>query len=164
MNKRTKSRSAAKGVGAAVVIAFLIGMYTGIPGFGGGAGTGPGAGAKGNADVNPASATATGGGPVEAPEKLTETGLEDNVLTVLIDAHQYSVLIKRDGQEEFKIVDIENVVALARQAKGDQNTGVRVKVLLQEHARISAEEQLRDALAKAGVQTASVYWVDQIER
>jgi hypothetical protein len=146
--KKKSSNAAVKGVGAAVVVAFLIGMYSGIPGFGGGEG------AQGNAS---AAAAATGGGPVETADDLTKTGLEDNVLTVLIDGHEYAVLTKRDGQEEYRAASVDQVVSLAKIARGD-DTGVRVKVLRRESARASAEEQLRGSLVNAGIPAPSIYW------
>lgn len=152
MAKKKKSNNAAmKGVGAAVVVAFLIGMYSGIPGFGGGEG------AQGNAG---AAASETGGGPVEAPDDLTKTGLEDNVVTVLIDGHEYAVLTKRDGKEEYRAASVDQVVSLAKIAQGD-DTGVRVKVLRRESARASAEEQLRGSLVSAGIPAPSIYWPNQ---
>lgn len=155
MAKKKKSSNAAiKGVGAAVVLAFLIGMYSGIPGFGGG-----GAGAQGNAGAA-AAAAETGGGPVETPDDLTKTGLEDNVVTVLIDKHDYAVLTKYDGKEEYRAASIDQVVSLAKIAQGD-DTGVRVKVLRRESARASAEELLRGSLGNAGIPAPSIYWSNQ---
>ncbi|MFK7820894.1 MAG: hypothetical protein AB8G99_19425 [Planctomycetaceae bacterium] len=145
--KKKGSGSLTKGVGAAVVVAFLLGMYTGIPGFGGGSG------AEGNADVD----ASGGGGPVETTSDLMKAGLEDNVVTVLIDAREFAVLTKKDGQEEYKAASMDQIVQMARAAQGD-DTGVRVKVLRRESAKASAEESLRNSLASAGVPATSIYW------
>ena len=149
MTKKKKgSSSFTKGVGAAVVVAFLLGMYTGIPGFGGGSG------AEGSANVD---ASGSGGGPVEATSDLMKAGLEDNVVTVLIDARDFAVLTKHEGQEEYKAASLNQVAEMAKAAAGDE-TGVRVKVLRRESAKASAEEELRGSLASAGIPPTSIYW------
>lgn len=152
MAKKKSRSTVAKGVGAAVVVAFLIGMYTGIPGFGGGSG------AQGNAAIT---SSGSGGGPIEATDDLTETGLEDNVLTVLIDESKFSVLTKRDGAEKYSPATMEQVVSLAKTAEGDQ-TGVRVKVLRRESAWASAEEELKSSLVSGGIPASAIYWPKQL--
>lgn len=149
MKRSRKSRTAAKGVGIVALIAFLIGMYTGIPGFGGGEGV------QGNVPRDQTKAA-----PIEDADDESQTGLEDDVVTVLIDGRSYSVLTSSDGQQEYRATSIEEVARLATAAKGDES-GVRVKVLRRESARASAEEKLQVALSQAGVPESSVYWQKQ---
>ena len=127
--------SMARGVGAAVLIAFLLGMYTGIPGFGGGDGpSGEGGAAKGDASAT--------GGPITAEDTQSKAGLEDDMVTVLIDGHDFAVLTKVAGEPKYEPVAIDRVVSLAKLAKGD-DSGVRVRVQRRETARMSAQEELR---------------------
>lgn len=145
--------SVAKGVGAAVVIAFLLGMYTGIPGFGGGDGpSGEGGAAKGDTSA---------AGPITADDTMTKSGLEDEVVTVLIDGHKFAVLTKVAGESKYQPVPMDKVVSLAKLAKGD-DSGVRVKVQRRETARMSAQEELRASLLNAGIPTSAVYWPTQL--
>ena len=149
--KKKGSGAMTKGVGAAVLIAFLLGMYTGIPGFGGGDG------AAGNAGTEEAAA----GGPVDATTDLDKTGLEDNVATVLIDGSNYAVLTKDEsGTDKYTAASLQQIVSLATQAKGD-DTGVRVKVLRRETSMALTEVELRNALLAAGISETSMYWPKQ---
>lgn len=149
--KKKGSGAMTKGVGAAVLVAFLLGMYTGIPGFGGGSG------AAGNADTDESSS----GGPVEGTTDLDKTGLEDNVATVLIDGSSYSVLTKDStGTDIYTPATLAQVVALAKQARGDE-TGVRVRIRRRETSMALTEVELRGALLDAGIAETSMYWPKQ---
>ncbi len=154
--KKRTGRRVAKGVGIVALIAFLIGMYTGIPGFGGGEGVQGNVALSTTATAKPSQQT-----PPEEPDDDTNTGLEDDVLTVLIDGRDYLTLRKTDDKESYLPADLTQIARLAKLARGD-GSGVRVKILRRESARTTAEVALRDALLKAGIPEHTIHMPQQL--
>lgn len=152
MTQKKRGSTMLKGAGAIAIIAFLLGMYTGIPGFSNGEG------AKGSVGMPNAN---TASGPVEQAEDETKSGLVDDCVNVLIDGHDYLLQTANDGEKGYRKTTIEQVLTLAKDAKGTP-TGIRVKVLCKASARASAEDQLRKALASSTIPGRSIFWPDGV--
>ena len=154
---RSTARAATGGV---IVVAALLALM-----FFRGAGSGTGDGDSSN--TSPSMITTES--PTDAAEKPTEAkladggltpdeqkALSDQVLSILIDEHDYLMEIPDDDSTIYRPAEIERLVELARQAEGDSN-GIRVRILQRESARPSAEEKLKLALASAGVDVDALY-------
>lgn len=153
MAREKKRRSAMlKGAGAIAIIAFLLGMYTGVPGFNAGDGN------DGSIGLPQASASS---GPVEKAEDETQAGLVDDCVNVLIDGHDYLLLTAKDDADSYRKTTIDQVLKLAQTAKGNV-TGIRVKVLCKASARASAEDQLKKALANSAIPGHSIFWPEGV--
>ncbi len=148
MARKKRGSAMLKGAGAIAIIAFLLGMYTGIPGFSSGEGT------DGTLGMSP---TDQSTGPVEETDALTESGLVDDCVNVLIDGYDYLLLTSNDGSEAYRKTSIDQVLSLAQIAKGN-DTGIRVKVLCKASARASAEVRLKEALTNSQLPEHSIFW------
>jgi len=154
---KTTARAATGGV--IVVAALLVLMFFR------GAGSGTGDGDSSNRSPSMVTTDAPTDGFEEPTEaKLADGGLtadeqkalSDQVLSILIDEHDYLMEIPDDDTTIYRPAEIERLVELARQAEGDSN-GIRVRILQRESARPSAEEKLKLALANAGVDVDALY-------
>ena len=76
--------------------------------------------------------------------------LSGNVLTVLIDEHQYMIELPGTQDSIYRPAELSRIVELAALAKGDSN-GVRVRILIRQNARASAEKQIQEDLRHAGI-------------
>ncbi|MEO2019773.1 MAG: hypothetical protein ABGZ53_36030 [Fuerstiella sp.] len=85
-----------------------------------------------------------------------QKALSDQVLSILIDEHDYLMVIPDDSTTIYRPMEMERLVELAQQAEGDSN-GIRVRILQRESARPSAEEDLKAALASAGIDVDALY-------
>jgi hypothetical protein len=154
-----KSTARAATGGVIVVAALLALMFL----RGGGSGTG-------DADSpNAAPSMVTTESPSDAAEDLAraesdvggltpdeQKALSSQVLSILIDEHDYLIGVPDDASTIYHPCDIERLVELAGHAEGDSN-GIRVRILQRESARPSAEEKLKLALASAGVDVDALY-------
>ncbi len=101
--------------------------------------------------------SASGGVPVSGGTGR-EDGLSDderkalsgNVLSVLIDEHDYRLQLPDAAEPAYVTVPLQRIVELAGFAKGDSN-GIRVRILRRESSRASAEERLKLELAQIGI-------------
>ncbi|MCP4783934.1 MAG: hypothetical protein GY903_29240 [Fuerstiella sp.] len=154
---KTTARAATGGV---IVVAALLALL-----FFRGAGSGTGDGessnplpsmvtTESNADLaeKPSETTLADGGLTADEQKA----LSDQVLSILIDEHDYLMEIPGDSTTIYRPTEMERLVELARQAEGDSN-GIRVRILQRESARPSAEEKLKSALAAAGIDVDALY-------
>jgi len=148
MARKKRGSAMLKGAGAIAILAFLLGMYTGIPGFSSGEGT------DGSLGMTP---TDESTGPVEEADDLTKSGLVDDCVNVLVDGHDYLLLTSTDGADAYRKTSIDQVLSLARIAKGNA-TGIRVKVLCKASARASAEARLKTALTNSQLPANSIFW------
>lgn len=76
--------------------------------------------------------------------------LSGNILTVLIDDYQYMIELPGTPNATFRPAELSRIVELAALAKGDSN-GIRVRVLIRQSARASAEKQLQAELEHSGI-------------
>ena len=76
------------------------------------------------------------------------------VIKVLIDDRQF---LLRDGKTDQPIA-LPKLIGLIKDAPGDAD-GVRVRIYQKLSARVSAEEQLKEALAEAQIPDAAIFWV-----
>ncbi|HIE98474.1 MAG TPA: hypothetical protein EYG03_17210 [Planctomycetes bacterium] len=154
---KNTARAAAGGV---IVVAALLALM-----FFQGAGSGTGEGDS----SNPSLSMVTTESSADAAENSTDAdladggltadeqkALSDQVLSILIDEHEYLMEIPDDDAIIYRPAEIERLVELARQAEGDSN-GIRVRILQRESARPSAEEKLKLALATAGIDIDALY-------
>ena len=153
---------AGMGGGALLIGLALFLLFRGFgPGGTGssGSGTGEGTPAPGTAraSVPKAEKSETNDSSLAAPDPiiggLTEDerkALSGNILTVLIDEHQYLIELPGTPVNIFRPTELSRIVELASLAKGDSN-GIKVRVLFRQTARASAEKQLRDDLENSGI-------------
>ncbi|WP_010585141.1 hypothetical protein [Schlesneria paludicola] len=73
---------------------------------------------------------------------------------VMIDDRQY---LLREGNQDTPIT-LPKLISLIKQAPGDDD-GFRVRIYQSMNARVSAEEQLKDALTEAHISDTAVFWV-----
>lgn len=155
MARKKRGSKVAKGVGALAIAALLLGLYLGGDfGFGGG-----NSGGEGD-NVLPNNAKATTGGPIENADTEIRTGLEDDVLTVLIDGREFFVMTKKGEKPEYQRATDARLTDMARTARGD-DTGVRVRVVRRRTARVSAGVELGKLLAQAGLPDHTIHWQKQ---
>lgn len=76
--------------------------------------------------------------------------LSGNILTVLIDNYQYMIELPGKPDATFRPAELSRIVELAALAKGDSN-GIKVRVLIRQSARASAEKQLQADLEHSGI-------------
>jgi len=76
--------------------------------------------------------------------------LSGNSLTVLIDEYQYLIELPGTPVNIFRPTELSRIVELASLAKGDSN-GIKVRVLIRQSARASAEKQLQTDLELSGI-------------
>ncbi len=76
--------------------------------------------------------------------------LSGNILTVLIDEYQYMIELPGTPDPTFRPAELSRIVELASLAKGDSN-GTKVRVLIRQSARASAEKQLEADLEHSGI-------------
>lgn len=147
--------------------ALLIGLalFLLFRGFGPG-GTGSSGSGTGEDSKSPSTAKAslsgdetseTNDSSLAAPDPiiggLTEDerkALSGNILTVLIDDYQYLIELPGTPVTILRPAELSRIVKLASLAKGDSN-GIKVRVLIRESARASAEKQLQADLEHSGI-------------
>ncbi|MCA9083283.1 MAG: hypothetical protein KDA81_04465 [Planctomycetaceae bacterium] len=96
---------------------------------------------------------------VDASGGLTDDekkALSKDVLTVLIDEHEYLMEVPSDSETVYRPIELKRVIELAQQAPGDTN-GIRVRVLRRESSRAAAEDQIKRDLTRAGIGEDSIY-------
>lgn len=99
--------------------------------------------------------------PLEAEAKSNLT-IDEQVATgqktlgILIDERSYLLRIPGTPQDVFRPSTLERLVQLAQLVSGDTN-GIRVTILRRETARTTAERELKNALADAGIGANAVY-------
>jgi len=76
--------------------------------------------------------------------------LSSDILTVLIDDYQYMIQLPGTSDAMFRPATLPRIVELATLAKGDSN-GTKVRVLIRQTARASAEKQLQADLEHSGI-------------
>ena len=76
--------------------------------------------------------------------------LSGNILTVLIDDYQYMIELPGTPGTILRPAELSRIVKLASLAKGDSN-GIKVRVLIRQSARASAEKQLQADLEHSGI-------------
>lgn len=76
--------------------------------------------------------------------------LSGDILTVLIDEYQYLIELPGTPDPTFRPAELSRIVELASLAKGDSN-GTKVRVLIRQSARASAEKQLEADLEHSGI-------------
>ncbi len=86
------------------------------------------------------------GGMTENEKKA----LSGDILTVLIDEHDYLIEIPGSPDPIFRPTPLERIVELARITDGDTN-GTRVRILRRQSSRASAEEKLKLELERQGI-------------
>lgn len=163
--------SSRAGVGAGAVLIGLA-LFMLFRGFGLGPGDGSGkSGSGGNADAETekeAEILAADSAPSTSEAEETSDGktssrpstngltfdeekaIAGNVLTVLIDEHDYLMQIPGTTDAVYRRAELARLVELAKRAKGDTN-GIRVRILRRESARASAENQIKADLLHAGL-------------
>jgi hypothetical protein len=168
---RTTSRAGIGG-GALLIGLALFLLFRGFgPGGTGasGSGTGTGEAGDGKADAMVLASTtvsqqsATDAEIAQAGLDKTRAGLTDdekkalngNVLTVLIDEHDYRIQLPGTPDAVYRAAPLDRIVELATLANGDSN-GIRVQILRRESARASAEEKLKLELTRKGIHEDAV--------
>ena len=144
-SKRRKVPKSFIVIGGALLLGYILGNLIDPPGLGSGTQVSKGDGVK---------------PPVI--EKKTETEDVDHdfqsagFITVLIDDRSYQ-FVKQDGEAvSYSHTELDNIVKHAVKAPGNSH-GIRVTILRRESARYSAETNLRNALADAGVEKDAIY-------
>jgi hypothetical protein len=164
-----KTSQAATG-GAVMFIAFLALMI-----FRHGLGTGDGTGdetaapstSKNSVDSSMATTEAPpSSGTLLTPDKAVggltsdeKRALSSNVLTLLIDEHDYLMQISAEPQPVYRPVQLSRIIELAPQARGDAN-GIRVLIRRRENARAAAEEKLKLELSHYAVPASAVHMAE----
>ena len=161
------SSRAGVGAGAVLIGLALFMLFRGF-GLGPGNGTGEdGSGGAANQEAEEAEILAADSAPSDkkvqedpgngtSPQSkggLTfdeEKAIAGNVLTVLIDEHDYLMQIPGTTDSVYRRAELARLVELAKRAKGDTN-GIRVRILRRESARASAENQIKADLMHAGL-------------
>jgi hypothetical protein len=157
--------------GGALLLAFLLYMLFPF-GLGSGSGQGESEGesggessSTGDAMVTSRPMTTPGMDALNDPSPLSsftddeKRALSDDVLTVLIDEHDYLVELPSDSEPVYRPLALDRIVAVAELATGDAN-GIRVRVLRRDSARASAEEKLRLELKRAGIESNAIHMSD----
>ena len=153
---------AGMGGGALLIGLALFLLFKGFgPGGTGSSGSGTGQGSTATstatASVPGNETSATNESSLAAPDPiiggLTEDerkALSGNILTVLIDDYQYLIELPGTPVNILRPAELARIVELASLAKGDSN-GTKVRVLIRESARASAEKQLQADLEHSGI-------------
>jgi hypothetical protein len=167
-----KSTAKAASGGVVVVAALIALMFMRGPGTGSGKTDG-----EGLSPVNKSMATTesmpetSNASSMQSPEAVVketadggltpdeEKALSGTVLGILIDEHQYLLEVPGEAESIYRPTELPKLIALAKQAEGDSN-GIRVRILQRESARAQAEQDLRDALATAGISANAIYMPD----
>ncbi len=170
------SSRAGVGAGAALIGLALFLLFRGF-GFGPGDGSGEGTGGNQNTGEESesgdsrilaanADSSAASESPGESPEsndsqrtnglsRDEEKAISGNVLTVLIDEHDYLMQIPGTTDVVYRRCELPRLIELAKLTKGDTN-GIRVRILRRESARASSESQIKIDLAHAGITADAV--------
>lgn len=142
------------------VIAYLAGGFPGL-------GTG-GSGLRMNSSSNQSIQRPPEEKPVSQPEETPtpdsldrDAVLQNGVLHVLIEGRQYAVKQAADGTAEYRSVELNQLVDLAKKAPGDED-GIRVRISRRESARATAERRLEDELIEAGLSPESIVWESEL--
>lgn len=156
---RNTSR-AGMGGGAILIALALFLLFKGLgPGGTGASGSGTG---KGTTSTEHAKAVVGETNPKEGsglavPESLVggmtddeRKALSGDLLTVLIDDFQYMIELPGNPDSVHRPAELSRIVQLASLAKGDSN-GIKVRVLIRQSARASAESQLLADLEHSGI-------------
>lgn len=85
-----------------------------------------------------------------------QVAMGQKTLGILIDERDYLLRIPGTPQDVFRPSTLERLVELAQLVAGDSN-GIRVTILRRETARTTAEQELKAALAAAGIGANAVY-------
>ena len=158
---RSTSR-AGMGGGAILIGLALFMLFRGFgPGGTGASGSGTGKGtsstefaknAVGRDEVN-----ADHDSKLAAPESMVggltddeRKALSGSFLTVLIDDFQFMIELPGNPDSIHRPTDLARIVKLASLAKGDSN-GIKVRVIIRQSARASAESQLLADLEHSGI-------------
>lgn len=153
---------AGMGGGALLIGLALFLLFRGFgPGGTGSSGSGTGVGSTSSSTAKasvPAHETGeTDDSSLAAPDPiiggLTEDerkALSGNILTVLIDDYQYLIELPGTPVTILRPAELSRIVELASLAKGDSN-GTKVRVLIRQSARASAEKQLQADLEHSGI-------------
>lgn len=153
---------AGMGGGAILIALALFMLFRGMgPGGTGASGSGTGKGttmpeqsqpavgsSESNPDENPSLAA-----PESVVGGLTDDerkALSGDLLTVLIDDFQYMIELPGNPDAIHRPTELSRIVQLASLAKGDSN-GIKVRVLIRQSARASAESQLLADLEHSGI-------------
>jgi len=170
------SSRAGVGAGAALIGLALFLLFRGF-GFGPGSGSGEESGETQNAgeesgasesrilaaNTDPATESESPDESTEPNDRPRTKGLSadeekaiaGDVLTVLIDEHDYLMQIPGTTDVVYRRCELSRLIELAKLAKGDTN-GIRVRILRRESARASSESQIKIDLAHAGISTDAI--------
>lgn len=85
-----------------------------------------------------------------------EAALSGNTLIVLIDEYDYLMQVSEAAENGWKPVDLDRLVEVAQQAKGDSN-GIRVRIQKRVTARASAEQAILTALERGGIGADAIF-------
>jgi len=168
---RNTSRAGVGG-GALLIGLALFLLFRGFgPGGTGSSGSGSSPESEGGSNPQITTATPTSAAPssttpavtsLTAPDALEggltddeEKALSGNVLTLLIDEHDFLMELPGSPAPIFRPIPLERVLELATLSKGDTN-GVKVKILRRETSRASAEFQLKSELERKGIRGDSI--------
>jgi len=153
---------AGMGGGAILLALALFLLFKGF-GPGGTAASGSGTG-EGSTKTHISKASVEGKTPEQNTEEsltapdLIPGGLTDDEkkalsgdsLTVLIDEYEYMIELPGTKDPLYRPTELSRIVELATLTKGDPN-GTRVRILIRESARASAEKQIQADLEHAGI-------------
>lgn len=166
------SSRAGVGAGAALIGLALFLLFRGF-GFGPGSGSGETQNTgeeNGASDSKILAANADPATESESPDESTEPNdrprtkglsadeekaVAGDVLTVLIDEHDYLMQIPGTTDVVYRRCELSRLIELAKLTKGDTN-GIRVRILRRESARASSESQIKIDLAHAGISADAI--------
>jgi hypothetical protein len=153
---------AGMGGGAILIGLALFLLFRGFgPGGTGASGSGTGEGTQSTkhakAAVGSSESSPDKDSSLAAPESVVggltddeRKALSGDFLTVLIDDFQYMIELPGNPDSIHRPTDLSRIVELASLAKGDSN-GIKVRVLIRQSARASAESQLLADLEHSGI-------------
>ncbi|MEM7810131.1 MAG: hypothetical protein AAF532_01455 [Planctomycetota bacterium] len=134
-----------------VFAAAVVGVAALLNGLLNGFGLGAGAGGTGGEATSEVSVALPPSEPLTLPDQVEPPQPADtSVVEVLVDDRSYYL---RDG-EGWAAASLEDVTAAATAATGSD--GVKLRVVRSDAARASAEEELLDALAAAGLDRTAI--------
>jgi hypothetical protein len=158
------------GLGGIILLAafYLGSLFNGFglgPGGGDGDGDGEGTGTNESAPDEPQRAMPDAPPVPDETEQPEDDGLpggEMTVVNLLIDGEEFKLLREPDARwidpKNYRPIELDRVVALAKDVPGD--LGVKVRVAMRGNAQPEAEEQLKTALAEAGLDPTAIDWRD----
>ena len=159
MNRRFGGASG-KAVGGGLIVAALLvlGSYLGGLGFGLGGGSGSGSGDGDNPpNLDGVQGTITSDQPTKPPKEEPKIG---SVVNVLIDGSQYQILKSPDASwtdtENYTSASLDRVLSAAKNAEGD--SGVKIRIARRGNSLPEAEENLRESLRDADIDTTAIEW------